>query len=183
MGAFIVANIQAVFIDRDGTIGGTGHFMHPKDFTPYNFSVEALQLLKKSNLPIYACTNQYRISRGEATIDDFRREFAHMEFDDAFICPHRSTAGCDCHKPAPGLFLQAARKYQIDLTKTVVIGDVGSTDMIAAHKIGAKKVLVKTGWGKSSLTDYLHTWQDVQPDYVADHVLDAAHWVLKNKYE
>ena len=102
MGAFIVANIQAVFIDRDGTIGGTGHFMHPKDFTPYDFSVEALQLLKKSNLPIYACTNQHRISRGEATIDDFRREFAQMEFDDAFICPHRSTAGCDCHKPAPG---------------------------------------------------------------------------------
>jgi len=47
----------AVFIDRDGTIGGTGHFVHPRDFTPYPFSIEALNLLKESGIKIFAQTH------------------------------------------------------------------------------------------------------------------------------
>ncbi|MDY0410172.1 HAD hydrolase-like protein [Paracerasibacillus soli] len=53
---------------------------------------------------------------------------------------------CNCHKPKPGLLLKAAEEHSLDLTKTVVIGDVGS-DMLAAEVVGAKKILVLTGWG------------------------------------
>lgn len=171
-------DIQAVFIDRDGTIGGTGHFIHPREFTPYPFSLSAFQLLKDNGIKMFACTNQHRISRGEATINDFSKEFMSYGFDDVFICPHSHTEGCDCHKPNPGLLLEAAKKHNIDLTKTVFIGDVGETDMLAAHSVGATKILVLTGWGRSSLAAYRQKWKEVEPDFVAENLLDAVKWML-----
>lgn len=66
--------IQAVFIDRDGTIGGTGHFIHPKDFVLFPNAREAIRLLKNNGLPVFAFTNQYRISRGEASIQEFEEQ-------------------------------------------------------------------------------------------------------------
>jgi HAD superfamily hydrolase (TIGR01662 family) len=174
-------NIQAVFIDRDGTIGGTGHFLHPKDFTPYSFSKRAFELLKEKNIKIFAFTNQHRISKGQASVSDFESEFKSYGFDDAFICPHSSTEGCGCHKPRTGLLLAASKKYQLDLSKTAVIGDVGSTDMLAANADGAHKILVLTGWGESSLKQYRYTWKEIEPDFIAADLLDAVKWLLETK--
>lgn len=171
-------NIEAVFIDRDGTIGGNGHFVHPDDFIPYPFSKKALQLLKDNNIKAFACTNQHRISRGEATIKEFYEEFKAFGFDDAFICPHRSDDHCNCHKPKPGMLVDAADKYNLDLSKTAFIGDVGSTDMLAAHSVGALKVLVRTGWGENSLNQFRDTWQEIEPDYIAENVLEAVKWII-----
>ncbi|MGF2615128.1 HAD-IIIA family hydrolase [Rossellomorea aquimaris] len=166
-------NIEAVFVDRDGTIGGTGHFIHPQDFSPYSFSRDALQILRDNNIKIFACTNQHRISRGEATLEDFHKEFQSYEFDDAFICPHSPENECNCHKPKPGMLLEASKKYNLDLTKTVFIGDVGSTDMLAAHSVGAVKILVLTGWGYNSLNQHRNKWAEIEPDYVAENLLEA----------
>ncbi|WP_243298014.1 hypothetical protein [Bacillus litorisediminis] len=71
-------NIQAVFIDRDGTIGGTGHFIHPKDFSLYPFSMEDLKLLKNQNIKMFAFTNQNRISKNQATITEFQEQFSPL---------------------------------------------------------------------------------------------------------
>jgi histidinol-phosphate phosphatase family protein len=176
-------NIEAVFVDRDGTIGGTGHFIHPKEFAPYSFSRDAIQILKDHNIRTFACTNQHRISRGEATLNDFYKEFQSYKFDDAFICPHSSDDACNCHKPKPGMLLEASKKYNLDLTKTVFIGDVGSTDMLAAHAVGAKKILVLTGWGYGSLKQYRDTWAEIEPDYVAKNFLEAVKWVISKSEE
>ncbi|WP_456274696.1 HAD-IIIA family hydrolase [Bacillus sp. AK031] len=175
--------IEAVFVDRDGTIGGTGHFIHPQNFSPHSFSRAALQILKDNKIKIFACTNQHRISRGEAALEDFYKEFQLLEFDDAFICPHRSDHDCNCHKPKPGMLLEASKKYKLDLTKTVFIGDVGSTDMLAAHSVGAMKILVLTGWGRSSLNKYRDKWEGIEPDYVAENLLDAVKWVISKSKE
>jgi histidinol-phosphate phosphatase family protein len=176
-------NIEAVFVDRDGTIGGTGHFIHPKDFSPFSFSRSALHILKENNIKTFACTNQHRISRGEATLDDFHKEFQSFEFYDAFICPHSSDDDCHCHKPKPGMLLEASEKYKLDLTKTVFIGDVGSTDMLAAHSVGAMKILVLTGWGHGSLNQYRDKWAEIEPDYVAENLLEAVKWVISKSKE
>ncbi|TQR19017.1 HAD-IIIA family hydrolase [Psychrobacillus vulpis] len=173
-------NIQAVFIDRDGTIGGTGHFIHPKDFKPYDFSQEAFQLLKEHGIKTIAFTNQHRISRKEASIQEFQEEFNTYGFHDAFICPHSENDNCNCHKPRPGMLLDAARKHNLDLKKCVVIGDVGLTDMLAAHAVGAMKILVLTGWGPSSLTQYREAWKEAQPDFIAENLLEAVQWLLNN---
>ena len=45
--------------------------------------------------------------------------------------------------------------------------------MVTAHKVEAKKVLVKTGWGKGSLTKYRDYWQDIEPHYVANDLIEA----------
>lgn len=174
-----MGEIQGVFIDRDGTIGGTGHFIHPKDFTLYPFSRQAFALLKNHHIKMFACTNQHRISKGQATTQDFRDEFQSYGFDDAFICPHSPEDGCQCHKPNPGLLREASRKHGIDLSRTAFIGDVGATDMLAAHAVGAKKILVLTGWGKSSCDEYKYKWADIEPDYIAENLLDAVKWIIQ----
>jgi len=169
--------LEAVFIDRDGTIGGTGRFIHPKDFSPYPFSLEAIRLLQEAGLKLFAFTNQHRISRGEATLEDFNEEFAKYGLDQAYICPHEPEERCRCHKPATGMLEKAAMDHGIRLDRSVVIGDVGSTDMQAAAAVRATKIIVRTGWGEASLGDYRHTWADVEPDYIASNLLDAAHWI------
>jgi histidinol-phosphate phosphatase family protein len=169
--------VQAVFIDRDGTIGGTGHFIHPKDFTPYPTSLEAIHVLKSMDVRLFGFTNQHRISRGEAEENDFIQEFAKYGFDDAYICPHEPEHKCDCHKPAPGMLVRAAREHGLDLTKCIVIGDVGSTDMLAGAAVGAMKILVRTGWGEGALGRFRDSWVETEPDYVANDLLDAATWI------
>lgn len=52
--------------------------------------------------------------------------------------------------------------HLLDLTRCVIIGDVGDTDMLAAQAVGAKKILVKTGWGEGAMTEYRHKWDETQ---------------------
>lgn len=98
LGGIILQTIQAVFIDRDGTIGGTGHFIHPRDFKLFPSSLEALNLLKENGIRIFALTNQHNIAKGLATEFDFTQQFESYGFDASYICPHEPEEGCDCHK-------------------------------------------------------------------------------------
>jgi len=173
--------IQAVFLDRDGTIGGTGHFIHPKDFSLYEGVAEALDKLKQANIKIFAFTNQHRIAKKQATMEEFVDQFKELGFDDWFICPHSDSDDCPCKKPRPGMLLEAAEKHGLDLTKCIVVGDVGSTDMLAAHTVGAVKILVKTGWGNDSLLKYRDKWAEAVPDYIADDLTQAVEWILNRK--
>jgi len=170
-------DIQAVFIDRDGTIGGHGHFIHPNDFTLYPFAQEAINRLKQAGIRVFAFTNQHRIAKGQATVEEFLEQFHTYGFDDAYICPHNPEENCNCHKPAPGLLRRAANEHHLDLKKCVVIGDVGSTDMLAAKAVGAIKVLVRTGWGEESLGKYRKEWATCTPNYIADDLLEAVQWL------
>jgi histidinol-phosphate phosphatase family protein len=169
--------IRAAFIDRDGTIGGTGHFIHPRDFVPYSFSQGALDLLHAHGIKLFACTNQWRINKKQASVAEFMNEFKAYGFDDVFICPHGPDDGCACRKPKPGLLFEAAEKYQLDLSETIFVGDTG-TDMCAADAVCAKKILVRTGWGEGSLHEYRHIWAQVEADYIATDLRDAARWIV-----
>ncbi|TLS50136.1 HAD-IIIA family hydrolase [Paenibacillus antri] len=172
------SNFQAVFIDRDGTIGGTGHFIHPQDFSLFEGAQEAINELKAAGIKVFAFTNQHRISKGQATLEDFRIQFKEYGFDDSFICPHGSQENCECKKPNPGMLYEAVKKHGLDLSRCVVVGDVGETDMLAAHAVGAIKILVRTGWGEGSLTEFRRNWEETVPDYVANNINDAVKWLL-----
>lgn len=52
--------------------------------------------------------------------------------------------------------------------------------MVAAHTVGATKILVLTGWGKSSCTKYKHIWHDIEPDYIAENLHSAVEWLLNH---
>jgi histidinol phosphatase-like enzyme len=78
------------------------------------------------------------------------------------------------------MLLRAAKEHNLDLNKCIVIGDVGSTDMLAAHAVNALKIIVKTGWGVESLNTYRHSWAETEPDFIADNLLDATKWIIEN---
>lgn len=75
--------IQAAFIDRDGTIGGTGHFVHPTEFNLFDGAQGAIDMLKQAGIKVFAFTNQHRISRGQAKLEEFRTQFEQYGFDGA----------------------------------------------------------------------------------------------------
>lgn len=171
--------IDAVFIDRDGTIGGDCSIIYPGAFKLYPFAEEAVKLLKSLGIKVFAFTNQPGISRGESTVNDFEKELLGFGFDKAYICPHRPEEQCSCRKPSHKLLVKASIEHKIDLKRCAVIGDRWS-DMLAGHNAGTKKILVVTGAGNEALGKYRNKWADVQPDYVAENVLDAVLWLLSN---
>lgn len=61
------------------------------------------------------------------------------------------------------MLIKAANEHGLDLTRCTVIGDVGSTDMLAAAAVGAVKVLVMTGWGNASMDTHRYKWYDQAP--------------------
>ncbi|WP_434752252.1 hypothetical protein [Paenibacillus amylolyticus] len=75
-------------------IGGTGHFIHPRDFELYPNAQEAITLLKQNGMKVFALTNQHRISRGQATVQEFEQQFQEYGFDQAYICSHEEECGC-----------------------------------------------------------------------------------------
>lgn len=169
--------IESVFLDRDDTIGGNGHFIHPIQFKPYENFYDGINKLKEKEIKNFSFTNQHRISKGEAKIEDFKREFENYGFTDTYICPHEMNSNCQCQKPKPWMLLQVAKEYSLNLSNCIVIGDVG-TDMIAANSVGAIKILVKTGWGNESLGEYRYLWEDVEPDYIAEDISEAITWLI-----
>ena len=181
--------MKAVFLDRDGTIGGSGGGMHPFDFSMYDFAPQAIKSLNEIGVKVFLFTNQTRVGRGYFTEDELLKGFKMMEeelanhsayLDGIYYCPHTPDDGCECQKPSIGLLLKAKEMHNLNLEECYVVGDTGGSDMLAASKVGAKKVLVKTGWGAGSLTKYRYEWQEVEPDYIADNLVSAVSWILND---
>ncbi|MDO3410579.1 hypothetical protein QWJ34_12475 [Saccharibacillus sp. CPCC 101409] len=95
-------SLQAVFIDRDGTIGGTDRVILPGAFTLFPYVQQSMDLLKRLKIPIFSFTNQPEISRGEAAQEDFVAELLGFGFDQVYLCPHEHGTQRGCRKPAPG---------------------------------------------------------------------------------
>ena len=181
--------MRAVFLDRDGTIGGTGGGMHPFEFSMYNDAPKAIRLLNELGIKVFLFTNQTRVGRGYFTEKELLEGFELMKeelakessfLDDIFYCPHKPEDGCECQKPKIGLLLKAQEKYNLNLKECYVVGDTGSSDILAASIAGTKKVLVKTGWGVNSLTTHRHKWKEVEPDYIAENLEEAVEWISRD---
>jgi histidinol-phosphate phosphatase family protein len=177
-------NIQAVFIDRDGTIGGGDRVIYPGEFELFPNVAESVQLLKKLGILICSFTNQPGISKGDATLQCFEKELKDFGFDRIYLCPHQHNEGCQCRKPSSAMLEKAANDNKLDLKKCVVIGDRW-TDLLAADEVGCKKILVKTGSGKETFYKYKNNefygrWGDVKPDYVAEDINEAIKWLMSN---
>lgn len=177
--------IQAVFIDRDGTIGGDDKVIYPGEFTLFPKVSETIQQLKKSGVLICSFTNQPGISKGEATIYSFEKELRGFGFDEIYLCPHQHNEGCKCRKPSPGMLKRAAKEKNLDLRNCVVIGDRW-TDLLAADEVGCKKILVKTGSGKATFVKYMNNqffgrWGEIDPDFVAQDINEAVTWLLSKE--
>ena len=102
--------ITTVFIDRDGTIGGNGHYCSVDDFIAYQDAIASIKLLKKE-CKVFALTNQTKISEGKMNYKELKKSLFEMGFDDVFICPHQEYENCNCRKPKTSLLEKAKQKY------------------------------------------------------------------------
>jgi histidinol-phosphate phosphatase family protein len=179
----------AVFLDLQGTLGGEG-LDDIRHFAFYKFAIPAIKLINKADLTAIIITNQSHIARGDFSYQYFQERMAALQdevekagakIDAVYCCPHRVEDDCECRKPKPGLVLAACKDLSLNVAKCYLVGDTGAWDMILAHSIGSKKILVRTGLGESSLTEYRHTWVNITPDFIAEDVLEAAKWIIADR--
>ena len=147
----------AVFLDRDNTLTiDEGNTFKIEKFQWVRGAQLALSAFKKQGIPVFIVTNQGGIGRGIFTLDDMRLFHQHLrkmaqsvggEIKDIAYCPHHPLAitkalktPCRCRKPEPGLFFDLARKWQLDLCRSVMIGDRCS-DVVAGRRAGCHSYL------------------------------------------
>ena len=188
-----VAPRPAVFMDRDGTLTEeVGYVNHPRRLRILPRSAEAIRRLNEVGIAAVVVTNQAGIARGyfshevlaaanAALVSQLKDEGASL--DGIYVCPHHPTEGeapyrmvCDCRKPKPGLLLRAATELGLDLGLSTLVGDKAS-DLAAARAVGARSVLVLTGYGLGEWEYRRDTFPP--PDHVAEDLLGAVGWVIE----
>ena len=150
----------AIFLDRDGVINVDHGYPHkPEDFAFMPDAETAIKHAHHQKLPIFIVTNQGGIGLGYFDIAAMRQFHDHMlakiadaggHITDIAFCPHHPRSpdplmrDCDCRKPKPGMILDLAKRYQIDLSRSIMIGD-RPTDMEAADSAGCHGLIYKGG--------------------------------------
>jgi D-glycero-D-manno-heptose 1,7-bisphosphate phosphatase len=157
-------NTKWVILDRDGVINhdSDDYIKSPEEWQPIIGSPEAIALLNAHGFKVAVITNQSGIARGFYSLDTLAQIHAKMHASvaaaggsiaDIFYCPHGPEDACDCRKPLPGLFLQFAQKYNVDLPGVPMVGDA-IRDIQAAQSVGCTPLLVETGKGELTLARY-----------------------------
>ena len=154
----------------------------PQELLDERPDYEAVRLPRSDGIIGRLISMQIMLSWTEEEMESRLAEGA-AHVDGIYICPHHPEAkeekfrvNCDCRKPRNGLFLQAARDLQIDLSQSYMVGDRWS-DLKAAAKCNSKGVLVLTGYGRGDY-EFIGSSQDIQPHYVAEDLLAAVNWIL-----
>lgn len=153
---------KAIFLDRDGTINKyVGFLRNIEQFELLSGVSEAIRKINQSGYLAVVVTNQPVIARGEVTYTELQEIHNKMEtilgkdgayLDGIYFCPHHPDKGfkgevkelkinCNCRKPNPGLLLQAASDFNINLEQSWMIGD-GKNDIQAGKNAGCKTALI-----------------------------------------
>lgn len=160
---------KAVFLDRDGTINMyKGFLRNIEDFELIPGIAEAIKKINSSGYLCIVVTNQPVIARGEVTYEQLEEIHNKMEtllglegafIDGIYFCPHHPHRGyegeiielkydCDCRKPKPGMLLNAAKDFNIDLSQSYMVGD-GENDIKAGIDAGCKSILINGKYSDS----------------------------------
>lgn len=182
----------AVFLDRDGTLlEEAGYLDRLERLVVFPYAVDAVRLLNRGGFAVVVVTNQAGIARGifkESFVAEAHRHIterlsaggAHV--DGFYYCPHHPEAAvpayrqaCDCRKPGAGMLTRAAADLGISLADSFVVGDRWH-DLEAGSRVGARGVLVRTGYGR---TEEASPQSQVQPAAIVDNVMGAVSWILR----
>jgi D-glycero-D-manno-heptose 1,7-bisphosphate phosphatase len=184
---------RAIFLDRDGTVSEeVGYINHVDRLRLLPRTAKAVRKINESDFLAVLVTNQAGVARGYFKEELVRRVHRRLEemlaqdgahLDAIYYCPHHPTAGelpyrrdCSCRKPRPGMIETAERDLEIDVPRSFMVGDKHS-DIVFAHAVGMKGVLVKTGYGLGEIEGWSGDWTE-QPDEISDDLLDAVDWIL-----
>ena len=185
--------LPAVFLDRDGTITEEmGYINHLDRLQVYPWAAEAIRKLNRAERPVIVVTNQSGVARGVFTEDLLHQVHRKVVFelaaqkaklDAIYYCPHHLNGPleayrvkCQCRKPATGMVMDAARRFQIDLASSYMVGD-SYRDMQLGFNAGARTILVMTGYGRGEYEHQRHRW-DRLPDRIAENLLEAVEIIL-----
>jgi D-glycero-D-manno-heptose 1,7-bisphosphate phosphatase len=178
---------KAVFLDRDGVINKKlpegGYVTCWEDFEFLPRVVEAIAQLNRAGFYVIVITNQRCIAKGLMTVAELETIHQLMSeslaergarIDAIYYCPHGMKPICRCRKPAPGMFVDAARDYGIELPESWVIGD-SDIDMEAGKSAGCKTARLLGETGEETDAD-----QSVRTsgELVANSLLDAVRQIL-----
>jgi D-glycero-D-manno-heptose 1,7-bisphosphate phosphatase len=126
---------KALFLDRDGVINVEIDYLYKiEDFVFIDGIFELCKYYQNLGYMIFVVTNQSGIARGYYTETDFETiskwmlnkfNLQGIHVTDIYHCPHhpKISGACSCRKPKAGMFLQAAKEYQVDLTQSIMVGD------------------------------------------------------------
>jgi D,D-heptose 1,7-bisphosphate phosphatase len=178
----------AVFLDRDGTLVHEAGYIDRIDrLELFPWSVDAVRLLNRAGFRVVVVTNQAGVARGyfdEQFVRDAHAYLEGAEIAGFYHCPHHAEATvaryrvqCECRKPAPGLFRRAASELALDLPRCYGVGDRWH-DVEAAQAAGATAIMVRSGYGATELA---RPKAGVLPAYVADTLIDATTWILRQR--
>jgi D-glycero-D-manno-heptose 1,7-bisphosphate phosphatase len=176
-----MAGLPAVFLDRDGVIN-RAVVRDGKPYPPARLddvkilpgAISSMQLLAKCGYVLIGVTNQPDVARGTQSREVVESINAMIQsrlpLHEVFVCYHDNIDNCDCRKPKPGLILQAAEKYGLDLSQSWMVGDRWK-DIAAGHAAGLRTIFV----------DYHYTevFQGTPALFVVHDTLDLANIVLK----
>ena len=156
--SIITSMNQALFLDRDGVII-ENRSNYVRTWSDVSFFPQVLSTLKKiesSKYKIFIITNQSAVGRGimsqEAAVAINKGVVNEIisaggRIDGIYMCPHTPDDNCSCRKPQPGMIMEAADAFSLDLSHSILIGDALS-DIIAGQTAGVgTNILVNTGRG------------------------------------
>ncbi len=163
----------AVFIDKDGTlIQDVPYNVDPQHVRLIAGAGHALCCMREAGFKLIVISNQSGIARGlfkEQDLMPINRRIQSLlepygvEIDAFYYCPHGPGDHCRCRKPRPGMILQAARDYAIDLKISWMVGDI-LNDVEAGNRAGCSTIHFNNGnetqWLKGDYRQPSHTVQD-----------------------
>lgn len=169
---------RAVFLDRDGVINRKApegqYITQWEDFELLPGVAEAVRRLNEAGFLVIVVTNQQCVAKGLLTETQLNSIHEKMVvalkrqgsvIDAVYYCPHEVEARCACRKPEPGMILEAARDYKINLAESWMVGDCFK-DVQAGRAAGCKAAWIRESGFLAS--------DGARPDLVARSLAEAA---------
>ncbi len=188
---------KAVFLDKDGVV--TVDKDNIESLTKMEFLpgiADAIAVFRKRGYMIFIVTNQPIVARGTITEDELVRYLDRIPpllkkmnkdalIDKIYYCPHHPHAdvkkyrtNCDCRKPKPGMLLQAAEKFNVDLKKSFMVGDRIS-DIIAGYLAGCRTIQCLTGKENVKMIETdLKIPDNIKPDFMVKEICELKDIIL-----
>jgi len=174
---------KAVFLDRDGVINRSV----VKDGKPYPPSIigdvkilpgvpEALEKLREAGFLLICVTNQPDVARGKQNkeaveaINELLLE--SLSLDEIIVCYHDDCDECRCRKPLPGMLLDAAKRFSVNLKESFMVGDRWR-DIEAGQNAGCRTVLIEYNYEEKPPLPLK------PPDVKLGSLSEAADWILQ----
>ena len=166
---------KAIFLDRDGIINKiivreNEYISSPRKFEEFVFIDginELLLKLKEKNYLAIIITNQPEIFRGLLEMEELERMHKAileiLTIDDIFMCFHDNQHNCECRKPKPGMLLQAAKKWDIDLSESFILGD-SAKDIESGKRAWCNTILLETQYNINN---------EINPHFRIKSILEA----------